>query len=501
MRAWLNDWLRMVIAQGVLSAGVAFSLWERFGLKRNYKGDLNLRSEGRFAVTSGTTGDPKRIFYTNRRLREFKIIFIDMFARACRAFRIKRTSLYVFSSLDSDESLTSLLLEDVDLPNYFATLQAPYRVQQHPAMRALAAEYGAAAVRLWILTISNPGVLYSTNPSTLATFFAELANHWREHAALIRNWHRQRKRFNPDVRKIARRLDSVGSEQRLAAVASSETTVEISTWAPALEAYICWTSGYVKPFLDRLQEYLPPARYRLIPMYSMSTETIETLAHFENNDVFFLPIAPGVRYEFLDPETEQLLGPHELAPGKTYEMIVSDKYGLRHYRTNDLFLCRRKINGLPDLAFVRRGGLTYSFTGEKLTGEQVSLVFAELRSQYPHVFAHNYLTCVPAQDAGAIPHYKLIVIGDRKISSLDVLAARCDELLAEVNLEYRSKRNSGRLGAVTLLELNTREFAERFVPHGNWESQFKFLPFCPHLVVNAQSVSDCHTSANSKVTF
>jgi hypothetical protein len=369
-----------------------------------------------------------------------------------------------------------MLLEDVDLPNYFATLQAPYRVQQHPALRALAAEYGAAAVRLWILTISNPGVLYSTNPSTLSTFFDELANHWRESSSLIRNWRRQRKRFNADVRNIARRLDSIGSEQRLEAIAQSAEPVPISTWAPALEAYICWTGGYVKPFLDRLQKYLPPARYRLIPMYSMSTETIETLAHFENNDVFFLPIAPGVHYEFLESETERLLGPHELEPGKSYEMIVSDKYGLRHYRTDDLFLCRRKINNLPDLAFVRRRGLTYSFTGEKITGEQVSLVFDELRCQYPHVFAYNYLTCMPAQDAGTIPHYKLIVIGDRKVSSLDVLAARCDELLGEVNCEYRSKRNSGRLGAVTFLELGTREFAERFVPPGSWESQFKFLP-------------------------
>ena len=486
MRARLNDWLRTVIARGIRVAGVAFTMWERrrfsrFAvnqerLKRKYKRDLILKPDGRFAVTSGTTGDPKRILYTNARLRACKLIFSDMFARACRVFRIERTSLYVFSSFAADESLTSLLLEDVDLPNYVATLQAPYRVQCHPAMRALAAEYGATAVRLWILTISNPGVLYSTNPSTLATFFADVSNHWLESSALIRNWYRHGKRFNADVRRIARRLDSIGSKQRLETIATSAEPVPISTWAPALEAYICWTGGYVKPFLDRLQKYLPPSRYRLIPMYSMSTETVETISYFQNNEIFFLPLAPDVVYEFLDPETEQLLAPHDLEPGKSYEMIVSDKFGLRHYRTNDLFLCRRKCNGLPDLTFVRRRGLTYSFTGEKLTGAQVSMVFEELRRQYPHLLAHNYLTCIPSSEAETLPHYKLIVIGDGKVSSLDVLAARCDELLSEVNCEYRSKRNSGRLGAVTLLELGTREFAERFSPHGNWESQFKFLP-------------------------
>ncbi len=495
MRARLNDWLRILIAQGVQVAAIVFTMWvcRRFSrfefnqerLRRKYQGDLILKTEGKFAVTSGTTGDPKRILYTSARLRACKLVFSDMFVRACRAFRIRRTTLYVFSSFEPDESLTSMLLDEVELPNYFTTLQAPYRVQLVPAMRALASEYGAAAVRLWILTISNPGVLYSTNPSTLATFFDELANHWQESSALIRNWCRQRKRFNAEVRKIARRIEATGSKQRLEAIANSAEPVPMGIWAPAVEAYICWNGGYVKPFLDRLQKYLPPTRYRLIPMYSMSTETIETLSYFQDNETFFLPIAPGVLYEFLDLETEQILGPHELAPGKSYEMIVSDEYGLRHYRTGDLFLCRRKCNGLPDLAFVRRRGLAYSFTGEKLTGEQVSLVFDHLRRQYPNVFANHYLTCMPAAEVDTIPHYKLVVIGDRKVaSSLDALAARCDELLSEVNCEYRSKRISGRLGAIEFFEIGTREFVERFSPHGQWESQFKFLPLCPHLIVS-----------------
>jgi hypothetical protein len=487
MRARINDFLRKVIGHCISTAGFLLSCAQERRI-RNFKPSRvkpDRRSDGKFAITSGSTGNPKRILYTKERVRAWKFTFIDMFARACRAFRIRRTSLYVFSSFESDESLTSMLLEEVDLPNYVSTLQAPYRVQRHPAIRALAAEYGATAVRLWLLTISNPGVLYSTNPSTISTFFDELTNHWRESSALVRNWCSNRRRFNADVRRIARRLDSIGSKQRLEAIAASDEPVPISLWAPALEAYICWTGGYVKPFLDRLQKYLPSTRYRLIPMYSMSTETLETLSYFENNEVFFLPIAPGVLYEFVDPETDQLLGPGDLEPGRMYEMIVSDEYGLLSYHTNDLFLCRRKIKGLPDLAFVRRRGLAYSFTGEKLTAEQVSLVFDELRSQYPQVFADNYLTCVPSHEEGTIPHYKLVVIGDCKLASdFDVLAARCDELLGKVNCEYESKRASGRLGAVSLLAIGTREFAEQFAPHGKWESQFKFLPLCPHLVSN-----------------
>lgn len=500
MRALLNDSLRLAIAHGIRVAGFVLSVWQQLRirsfvanqqrLQRRYRLDPDtpltsrvpevqpVNKDGGFAFTSGSAGDPKRILYTNRRLRALKFIFSDMFARACAAFRIKRTSLYVFSSFEPDESLTSLLLEEIDLPNYFATLQAPYRVERHPAIRALAEEYGATAVRFWILTIANPGVLYSTNPSSLATFFAELENHWSETSRLIREWSKQARRFNSEVRRIAHRLDSAGSAQRLRTIAMSEAPLPVSVWAPALEAYICWTGGYVQPFLDQVQRSLPAARYRLIPMYSMSTETVQTFSHFENDDISFLPLAPGVVYEFIGES-------NGLEPGKLYEMIVSDAHGLRRYRTGDLFLCRRKINGLPDLIFVRRRGLEYSFTGEKLTAEQVSMAFAQLRKQYPAMCAGKYLTCVPSQSSDELPHYKVLLIGDAKPDiDLDLLAARCDELLREINCEYRSKRASGRLGRVRFLETATREFAERCSASGSWESQFKFLPLCPHLIWN-----------------
>lgn len=90
----------------------------------------------------------------------------------------------------------------------------------------------------------------------------------------------------------------------------------------------------------------------------------------------------------------RVIKPTGLEPGKLYEMIVSDSYGLCRYHTGDLFLCRRKINSLPDLVFQRRRGLQYSFTGEKLTAEQVTLVFDRLRERYPQVFADCYLTCL-----------------------------------------------------------------------------------------------------------
>ena len=157
-------------------------------------------------------------------------------------------------------------------------------------------------------------------------------------------------------------------------------------------------------------------------------------------------------------------------------MVISDAYGLRRYQTDDLFLCKRKINGLPDLAFVRRRSLEYSFTGEKLTAEQLSTVFDQLRALYPSILAGRFLTCVPTQPSHAIPHYNVLLIGNRHSNSHDLLATRCDQLLSEINCEYKSKRASGRLGPITFIEIETRDFAEQLARNGNWETQFKFLP-------------------------
>jgi hypothetical protein len=529
-----NDAIRVVIARAIVLAGFVLDLWQRLRilrfsanqrrLKRKYRihADTPVVSYGprvvesirhaaayadhdaRFAMTSGSTGEPKKILYTKRRLQRLKFTFSETFARAVRAYGLKRTSLYVFSSFQQDRSLTSMLLNQPRLPLYLATLQAPYRVQQHPAIRALASQYGATAVRLWILTIANPAVLYATNPSTISTFFDELKTDWTTCSQLVKDWHTQPQDFDRIIRKIATRLDSGGSAERLRQIATSTRPISIEHFAPAIRAFICWTGGYVKPFLDRLAHHLPPSRYRLIPMYSMSTETVETETFFRNNYVYFLPLARGVFYEFIRADAENdhpdnLLTPAQLNPGETYAMVVSDAYGLRRYQTGDLFQCRRLTpGGLPDLAFLRRRAVEYSFVGEKLTAVQLNTVFTHLRAQHPEL-NDGFLTCVPSLFPR--PHYKLVFIRDSNNTiSGDLIASECDKLLSNLNCEYKTKRASKALAPIQFVQTDAADFASRFA--ANWESQFKFLPLyrrtwestnVPHLNGSNLALSDSNT--------
>ena len=535
MRGLVNDALRFLIARMITLLGIALDLWQRLQirccaasqrrLKQKYRlhDDTPVVSYGprvvesirhaaaragrdaRFALTSGSTGEPKRILYTNRRLRTLKFTFSDMFARAVHAYGLKRTSLYVFSSFSRDASLTSMLLDEPKLPPYFSTLQAPYRVQQHESIRALVSQYGSSAVRLWLITIANPGVLYATNPSTISNFFDDLQANWAASSRLVRDWHNDPHQFDPNVRRLARRINSLGSTKRIGLVATSTKPIPIEQFAPAVRAYICWTGGYVKPFLDRLVNHLPTPRYRLIPMYSMSTETVETATVFRNGDVHFLPLASGVVYEFIpagaNDDPVNLLPPTQLNPGQTYALVVTDSYGLRRYQTGDLFECRgRTVNGLPDLAFLRRRALEYSFIGEKVTAEQLGAVFDRLRTQHPEIVADAFLTCVPSLPPHDYPHYKIILIDDSQtILDPDLLANEFDELLSNLNCEYKNKRVSGLLAPAKFLQVTASDFAKRF--ESNWETQFKFLPLyrrtwesvdVPQL--NASSIAMSHSN-------
>ena len=510
IREQFNDALRWMLSRTLCWWGLLLQVvhqfrigsfdWNQRRLRHRYGIDVNMPISGwdtqterrllqrvgkdsQLAQTSGSTTDPKRIPYSLRRLRSVRWTFQEFFSRAIWALGIRRTSLYFFGSLSRDRSLTSIVLAEKKLPLYLMTLQAPYRLQSHPAVQELVNSYGTVAVRLWILVLSNPGILYSTNPSTLLVFFEELVSNWTRSVCLLRDYYEKPHQFRPSVHQVVRRLVSRGSQKRVARVARAEGPVDLKVFCPGVQAYACWTSGYSEPFLQRLQTILPPNRYRLIPMYSMSTETIETLTHFQGRRVGFLPLAGGVLYEFLEQgeadQAENLKGACDLEMDKTYSLVVSDAYGLQRYQTEDLFQVRGFFGRLPDLHFISRRGLEYSFTGEKVTDEQLESVYQQLCEDWPELKEARFLTCLPSYPSGdPVPHYKIVLVGghpDIEAWQVQEIEIQADSLLSQANREYWSKRESGRLGLTRLETVSLQELLEVLAPEA-WESQSKLLP-------------------------
>lgn len=520
----MNDGIRALLLVPLYLAGVAFTIGMRLRMERFARAQRALRRrygiapetpirayddtvrravdafaarhlDARFATTSGSTGAPKRIAYTRARLRSIKRENLSAATRMLLARGAARPGLFIFSSLKEEGSLASPLTGGRPRPGWIEGLVVPSRYLSHPTIEPLVDRYGAAAVRFLLLVAANPGLIYGTNPSTLAVFFGEVHERWDATVRLVRDLVRAPGALDPAVHRVVARVADRGAARRLVAVAAAAGPLPIEALVPGLRVFCTWDGGYVRPFFEQVRRRLPRDRIAHVPMYAMSTETLMTLLVFDRRRrARFLPLAPGVLYEFLpegaEDRPEALLPPEALEPGRAYAMVVSDGYGLRRYQTDDLFFCRGRLSGLPDLVFLRRRGLAYSFTGEKLTGEQVEQAFGALRAAIPALTAdHLHLTLAPSFPAGAsLPRYRLLLAhAGAPPAGLDfrAIAAELDAALARLNPEFEAKLRSGRLAPTeaalvpydalaAALDPRTRDEADR--TRRTWESQFKLAP-------------------------
>jgi hypothetical protein len=122
---------------------------------------------------------------------------------------------------------------------------------------------------------------------------------------------------------------------------------------------------------------------------------------------------------------------------------------------------------------VRKGRGVTNITGEKITEDQINVAMADVASA-AEVRIPFY---VVVADAGAAS-YCAYVEGDNEPQRIVALAAALDAKLAALNVEYASKRGSGRLRPLRIVALRSgtgRVYREHCVRKGQRESQLKVL--------------------------
>ncbi|MEB3299847.1 MAG: GH3 auxin-responsive promoter family protein [Candidatus Sericytochromatia bacterium] len=191
----------------------------------------------------------------------------------------------------------------------------------------------------------------------------------------------------------------------------------------------------------------------------------------------------AVHYEFLsdaeDRETgegETLLA-HQLEVGGRYRIIITAGQGLYRYDMNDIVEVRGFVGRTPKVAFLRKGRDVVSLTGEKLHLNQVQEAVLEAATAAGLAWWQYRLLADVARMA-----YDLLVEPTDRPWPKDAagrLAAGLDNALAARNLEYASKRSSGRLGPPRIVVMR-RGWAEAFsraaFAAGRREAQYKWNP-------------------------
>jgi hypothetical protein len=151
-------------------------------------------------------------------------------------------------------------------------------------------------------------------------------------------------------------------------------------------------------------------------------------------------------------------------------VVISGHHGLLRYDLGDVVRVVGRYHDTPVLVFVRRHGNQLSATGEKLTETQLLAAMA---------------ACAPVADVEGAPFTLRLVMAERPWYELaieatgldtDALAAALDQQLQGHNVEYASKRRSGRLDPPRVSTLPAGSYAllrQRAVEAGTPEGQYK----------------------------
>ncbi len=421
-----------------------------------------------FAMTSGTTAASKLIPVTTR--------FLDDYRRGWQTWGIgtytdhvmlqKLNIMQISSTHQRTRSADGTPCGNIS--GLVAAMQKRTVRSMYTIPAAVAEVDHAEAKRYLILrlALADPwiGMTITANPSTLLQL-AESANARAD--ALIRDIRNGgvsevdlpsgqmqvlKQRLRPNIHRagqLQKILDQFGS------------LPPRQCW-PMLQALGVWSGGSAAAYLPKLKQVydgivirdhgLHASEGRMtLPIHdATSSGLLEIQTHFFE----FLPIAEA------DSSTPVVLEAHELQEGAEYFILLTTSSGLYRYNIRDVVRCTGFYGATPLLEFRHKGAHISSITGEKLTESQV--VEAVNHAVKACGIDLDLYTLTPQW--GSPPGYTLFVkytassLGGGVIP-LERLAEVVDEKLADCNVEYQEKRESGRLSKVCVETLRSEEWA------------------------------------------
>jgi hypothetical protein len=106
--------------------------------------------------------------------------------------------------------------------------------------------------------------------------------------------------------------------------------------------------------------------------------------------------------------------------------------------------------------------LSYSFTGEKVTDQQLLEVYKNVRQAAG--ISGAIFTCFPKLNKGKMPGYVFVCIAEGTSAAMSAISAeQFDQALMAINEEYAGKRTSGRLAKPEVIVCRHEELAQKLM--------------------------------------
>jgi hypothetical protein len=430
-----------------------------------------------FAMTSGTTGEPKRLPITQQLFDEYRegwqMWGAGVYGDHPRLLRTKTLQLtsdwqqYISPCGIPCGQISGLAATTRPAISQCMFLPPPDTTRIH---EAAAKHYTALR---FSLASRKVGMIVTANPSSLL----ELARRAGSQAeALIRDIHDGTLSWEIPApvrdalrRPIARRRPRRARElERL--INQHGSLLPQHAW-PKLSMLAVWTGGSIGLFLPRLAELYGNVAIRdhglsasegrmTIPL---ADGTSAGILDFHNHYFEFIP---ADEYGSAHPTT---LEGHELEVGKDYYILLTTSGGLYRYDIHDVVRCVGFRGQAPLLEFLNKGKNFSSITGEKLSEHQV--VRAVEKSFADLGLPIDFFLLAPVMESR--PGYALLLEPKAHQHRSAEIARAFQRNLSELNEEYAEKCMSGRLMPAQVREVPagtwTRMRADKTSVRGNFE--------------------------------
>lgn len=228
---------------------------------------------------------------------------------------------------------------------------------------------------------------------------------------------------------------------------------------PSLLLIGCWKGGSVGHYLTRFPFWFNPDGIRDIPVRDMgylSSEARGSIPLSDQGSKGVLTVATNFM-EFVEvqelearrdnPASWQFKTIGELQEGREYYIFFTTTAGLYRYDINDVVKVVGRYNNTPEIVFLRKGRGMTNITGEKVSVNQIITVFGQA-AEMNRVGVDHFKAEADQQNSRYLFRVEFTspVASDIQQGFLDSL----DRQLKELNIEYKAKRDSLRLGPPVL---------------------------------------------------
>jgi hypothetical protein len=436
-----------------------------------------------FAMTSGSTDKPKYVPVTPAFLREYR--------SGWNAFGVKalldhpegflRSILQVVSSMDERRthfgvpcgSISGLLAATQKhlVRKYYVTPRQTGHISDPEARYYAIMRFAVPCDVAWGITAS---------PATQLKLARAAARHAE---CLIRDIHDGTLRAPGEIAEPVQRALMPDSQPDRATAARLTALVEKHGellpkhyWDLAFLAN--WTGGTLGLHLQNFPHYFGDTPVRDIGL--LATEGRVSACLQDGSPAGVLD-AGGSFFEFVDAEADAsdalaIHRCHEVIPGREYRVLLTTSAGFYRYDIGDHVLVHGFEGQAPVLEFLHRGLHVSSVTGEKLTEWQVTAAFERCSGELGLPVSNFVLAPCWADP----PFYRLHI--EQSVQNTDRLVRLFEVELSAMNMEYGSKRSSGRLGPIvvnrlpsgTLAKLDAERMSGRGVSNEQYKHQYLY---------------------------